>query len=72
MNYWQKDQSEWLVLAEFAVKNKAYSTTKMSPFMANYERENENSGRFEEKRKGRESNGVCRKNEKGARRGRVL
>ena len=72
MNYWQKDWSEWLASAEFVVNNKAYSTTKVSPFIANYGRENKNSSRFEEKRKGRESNGVCRKDEKGARRGRVL
>jgi len=35
----QKDWPEWLVLAEFAINNKAHSTTKMSPFMANYRRE---------------------------------
>ena len=26
------------MLAEFAINNKAHSTTKMSPFMANYKR----------------------------------
>jgi len=35
----QKDWPEWLALAEFAVNNKIHSTTKVSPFMANYERE---------------------------------
>jgi len=35
----QKDWPEWLVLAEFAVNNKVYSITKVSPFMANYGRE---------------------------------
>ena len=35
----QKDWSEWLASAEFAVNNKAHSATKMSPFMANYGRE---------------------------------
>jgi len=35
----QKDWLEWLALAEFAVNNKVYSTTKMSPFIANYGRE---------------------------------
>jgi len=29
----------WLVLPEFAINNKVYSTTKVSPFMANYGRE---------------------------------
>ena len=35
----QKDWPEWLALAEFAVSNKAYSTTKVSLFIANYRRE---------------------------------
>jgi len=35
----QKDWPEWLALAEFAVNNKIRSTTKVSPFMANYGRE---------------------------------
>jgi len=35
----QKDWLEWLASAEFAVNNKAYSTTKVSPFMENYSRE---------------------------------
>jgi len=35
----QKDWPDWLALAEFVINNKAYSTTKMSPFMANYRRE---------------------------------
>ena len=35
----QKDWPEWLALAEFAVNNKAYMATKVSPFMANYGRE---------------------------------
>jgi len=34
----QKDWLEWLVSAEFAVNNKAYSATKVSSFMANYGR----------------------------------
>jgi len=34
----QKDWPEWLVSAEFAVNNKAYSATKVSSFMANYGR----------------------------------
>ena len=32
----QKDQLKWLAIAEFAVNNKIYSTTKMSLFIANY------------------------------------
>ena len=35
----QKDWPEWLASAEFAINNKAHSTTKVSPFMANYGRE---------------------------------
>jgi len=35
----QKDWPEWLALAEFAVNNKVHTTTKRSPFMANYGRE---------------------------------
>ena len=39
MEHQQKDWPEWLALAEFAVNNKAHTTTKVSPFMANYGRE---------------------------------
>ena len=39
IDYKQKDWPEWLVSAEFAVNNKVYLTTKLSPFMANYGRE---------------------------------
>ena len=39
MEHRQKDWPEWLASAEFAVNNKAYTATKMSPFMANYGRE---------------------------------
>ena len=39
MEHWQKDWPEWLVLAEFAVNNKAHTATKVLPFMANYGRE---------------------------------
>jgi len=35
----QKDWLEWLVLAKFAVNNKAHMATKVLPFMANYGRE---------------------------------
>jgi len=35
----QKNWPEWLALAEFAVNNKVHTTTKISPFMANYRRE---------------------------------
>ena len=35
----QKDWPEWLASAEFAVNNKVHTTTKISPFMANYGRE---------------------------------
>jgi len=39
VNHRQKDWPEWLASAEFAINNKAYSTTKVSLFMANYGRE---------------------------------
>ena len=39
MDHRQKDWPEWLVLAEFAVNNKAHMATKVLPFMANYGRE---------------------------------
>ena len=35
----QRDQLKWLAIVEFAVNNKVYLVTKVSPFMANYERE---------------------------------
>jgi len=35
----QKDWPEWLALAEFAVNNKVHMATKISSFMANYDRE---------------------------------
>jgi len=35
----QKDWPEWLALAEFAVNNKTYLTTKVSLFITNYGRE---------------------------------
>ena len=35
----QKNWPEWLALAEFAINNKVHSTTKISPFIANYRRE---------------------------------
>ena len=35
----QKDWLEWLASAEFTVNNKVHTATKVSPFMANYERE---------------------------------
>jgi len=34
----QKDWPEWLASAEFAVNNKVYAATKVSPFMTNYGR----------------------------------
>ena len=39
VEYRQKDWPEWLASAEFAVNNKVHTTTKVSPFMANYEKE---------------------------------
>ena len=39
MEHRQKDWLKWLASAEFEVNNKAYTTTKMLPFIANYGRE---------------------------------
>ena len=39
INYRQKDQLEWLTLAEFIVNNKVYLATKVSLFITNYSRE---------------------------------
>ena len=39
VDYRQKDWPEWLASAEFAINNNVHSTTKVSPFMANYGRE---------------------------------
>jgi len=36
--YRQRDWLEWLAIAEFAVNNKIHLTTKVLPFMANYEK----------------------------------
>jgi len=38
VNHRQKDWPEWLASAEFAINNKAHSTTKVSLFMTNYGR----------------------------------
>jgi len=37
--YRQRDWSEWLTTAEFAVNNKVHIATKVLPFIANYRRE---------------------------------
>ena len=39
MEHRQRDWSEWLVAAKFAVNNKAHTATKVSLFIANYRRE---------------------------------
>jgi len=47
----QKDWPEWLASAKFAVNNKTHTTTKVSPFMANYGRELRMGGDIRKKRK---------------------
>ena len=47
----QKDWLEWLATAEFAINNKVYTTTKVSPFMANYEKEMRMGGDIRKKGK---------------------
>ena len=39
VDYRQKDQLEWLEIAEFAVNNKTHSVTKILQFVVNYRRE---------------------------------
>ena len=51
MEHRQKDWTEQLVLAEFAVNNKVHMTTKVSPFMANYRRELRMRGDIRKKEK---------------------
>jgi len=51
VNYRQKDWPEWLVLAEFAINNKVHSTTKVSLFIANYDRELRIGGNIRRKEK---------------------
>jgi len=47
----QKDWPEWLASAEFTINNKVHSTTKVSPFMANYGRELRMGGDIRRKEK---------------------
>ena len=47
----QKDWPEWLATAEFAVNNKVYTATKVSPFMANYRKELRMGGNIRRKGK---------------------
>jgi len=60
----QKNWPEWLASAEFTVNNKTHTTTKVSPFMANYRRELRMEG-HKKKEKGRDCDRICRKDEKG-------
>jgi len=47
----QKDWPEWLASTEFAVNNKVYPVTKVSPFMANYGKKLRMGGNIRKKRK---------------------
>ena len=47
----QKNWPEWLASAEFVVNNKTHTATKVSPFMANYERELRMGGDIRKKEK---------------------
>ena len=51
MEYRQKDWPEWLASAKFAVNNKIHIATKISPFIANYERELKMEGDIRKKGK---------------------
>ena len=60
--YKQRDWSERLAITEFAVNNKVYLATKVSPFIANYCRELRIGANI--RRKGGKDDRVCRENEK--------
>ena len=47
----QRDWPEWLATAKFAVNNKTHTATKVSPLIANYERELRMGGDIRKKRK---------------------
>ena len=47
----QRNWPEWLATVEFAVNNKAHTTTKVLPFMANYIRELRMEGDIRKKEK---------------------
>jgi len=47
----QKDWPEWLATAEFAINNKVYMATKVSPLMANYGKEMRMGGNIRRKGK---------------------
>jgi len=51
VDHQQKDWPEWLTSAEFAVNNKVYTATKVSPFIANYRRELRMEGDIKKKGK---------------------
>ena len=51
VNHRQKNWPEWLALVEFTVNNEVHSTTKVSPFMANYGRELRMEANVRKKRK---------------------
>ena len=61
-DYKQRDWPEWLAIAEFAVNNKVYLATKVSPFIANYCRELRIGANI--RRKGGKDDRVCREDEK--------
>ena len=60
--YKQRDWSERLAITEFAVNNKVYLATKVSPFIANYYRELRIGANI--RRKGGKDDRVCREDEK--------
>ena len=66
VDYRQKNWLEQLVITKFVVNNKTYLTTKISLFMANYGRELRIEANIKRK-KGGESNRVCRKNKESSR-----
>ena len=66
INHKQKNQPEWLAIAKFVVNNKTYSTTKISPFIANYSRKLKMEIDIRRKRKVKKCNRVYRQNKEGS------
>ena len=68
VDYRQKDQLEWLEIAEFAVNNKTHSVTKILQFVVNDRRELRMKTDIRKKKSG-EGSITCGKNKECSREG---
>ena len=62
INYRQEQWPDWLGIAEFAYNNKTHSSTKVSPFKANYGQDPRMG--FEMRRKRKRSREIHNKNKR--------